>query len=428
MRTVLLGICGLGKAQLAGRIDSWCQTHHHHAPLRIEDFEHNYLPNGAKVPYRTFLRDAPTKQFDYWRSGWAELRGSGFLGSTNDDTVLLMHGAIVRGDYGTRVVLDLPSVLEFQPDTIITLIDDVYDLWWRTEDRAKDDSWKGRPTLEQLIAARRTEQLVGDLIANHLNPPARHVVLSVNHPLENAARLILSTSPPHIVYLAFPISEPRRMLQQQPPNQRGMDLINEFHRSAFQIQKELPNCLFITPLAIDERPLSDLARQPESGVVEEVAAAQGEPDQQCLRFDRDTRRWPTTIVGPRETLISAGPPNASAQKPIPLSQVRAASGSIETDVGWRDYRLVLQADALAVCCPVMNNRDELAGGVRDEINFATTRGKPVYIYQDEQQDEKNLARQLLKPGSSAMGVSDQQELITFCQSMEDALKRAAGAD
>jgi len=110
---------------------------------------------------------------------------------------------------------------------------------------------------------------------------------------------------------------------------------------------------------------------------------------------------------------------------MPLRQVLAASGSIETDVGWRDYRLVLQADSLVACCPVLNNRPDVSGGVRDEINFARTNGKPIYIYQDPGQDEENHARREINKDASAMGPSDYQDLVNFCDSIDDALARAS---
>lgn len=250
---LILGVCGIEKRQVADRLASWCDRWHHHK-LRIVDFEHDFLAPPGEMAFHNFLGSDPRAQCAHWREAWTRLEGKLNDEPCENPTLLLLHGAIVRGDYGVRTAYDIDSIRSFGPDLIITLIDNVYDLWWRTEARAKGEAWRGRPTLEQLIVARRVEQLIGDQIANHIHEKrVRHVVLSVHHPCESAARLIFDN--PRIVYLAFPISEPRRMLRETPPNERGAESINRFHSGAFGYQRDNPGVVFVSPIAIDERPL-----------------------------------------------------------------------------------------------------------------------------------------------------------------------------
>ena len=81
-----------------------------------------------------------------------------------------------------RWILDVNEVASFRPHLIVTLIADVYDMWWRTESRAAGEAWKGRPTLEQLLLARRFEVAIGDQLALASATNPRHIVLAVGHP------------------------------------------------------------------------------------------------------------------------------------------------------------------------------------------------------------------------------------------------------
>jgi hypothetical protein len=415
----------------------------------VVDFEKDYIRGKRCVSIQTFLKHSPDQQYRIWRDAWGELQKAHDLEGLDEPILLLIHGAIVRGAYGVRAAYDLEKVRDFKPDLVITLIDNVYDLWWRTESRAGGSPWMGRPTLEQLLTARRTEQLVGDQIANHLEPPVRHVLLSVHHPCESAARFILGDPP--IIYMAFPISEPRRMLRSDPRNRTGVALVDALHTAAFALQRREPEIVFVSPLTIDERPLSDLLDSKDAlgeCLVGEAGTPGGEPrplreilspesfervlagtlDEEAekaspaLRFDREGCRWSTDAIGAPETLLTPGPPADDDRKPIPLTRIWDAAGTIRTDVAWRDSRLVLQADALAVFCPVMNNAGKLARGVQFEMGEASHLDIPMSLYQDPTQDQGAFEAWFGTPGS--MGMTLVQEQIHQCDSLEQMLRRA----
>lgn len=143
-----------------------------------------------------------------------------------------------------------------------------------------------------------------------------------------------------------------------------------------------------------------------------------------LQFDREQERWPTDAIASASDALTPGAPSEELRRSFPLAEVKNAAGTIRTDVEWRDYRLVLQADALAVFCPVMNNRAELARGVRNEIEYASILGKPVYVFQDPDEDKNNTFQKWVpEPGS--MGESPIQRPVTVCDSVADVLSRAA---
>lgn len=430
-RVLILGTCGIRKKSVAERIQQWARNHHSQE-IRIVDFEHDYLVRAITQPYRSFLKEPrPAVQFEQWRKGWrAFAKAQGFRENVNDgrdqpDTpeLLLLHGSIVNGQYGVRAVHDVRDVVAYQPDLIISLIDDVYDTWWRTEKLAKGHPQRGRPTIEQLLLARRVEQLVGDQIANHLPEPPRHIVLSVHHPIECAVRLIMSE--PRVVYMAFPISEPRRMRQDPSEKRpsRGIDKVNDFHCQAFDFQKDNPGVVFISPIAIDELPFSRIATESAEGKNTQESGVGDEIEETC--FPREDLRWPTAKYWKEDSVLCPGRPEPT---PVPIRQVADAAGMIRTDVGWRDYRLVLQADSLAVFNPVMNNRDRLSGGVQNEIEFATLTDKRIYAYQEKEEDQNDFFRKEFLREESSMGDSPLTSNIELCQSVPDLLVKASAPE
>lgn len=436
-RVLLLGTCGIGKKGVADRIKKWGEDHHSQ-DIRIVDFEHEYLVDEIQKPYRSFLNEArPVEQFEQWRKGWRAFSKSQgiqeFVDKRRDqpDTpeLLLLHGSIVNGNYGVRAVYDVKGIAAYQPDLIISLIDDVYDTWWRTQLKAKGHPLSGRPTMEQLLLARRVEQLVGDQIANHLPQPPRHVVLSVHHPIECAVRLILGQ--PRIVYMAFPISEPRRMLcadSSEEGTTRGIDKVNDFHCQAFSFQKDYPEVVFISPIAIDELPFSKIVNGVMEGEKTQESGVRDEFREKAFR--RDDLRWPTSEYWKEDAVLCPGRPEPTL---VPVRQVADAAGMIRTDVVWRDYRLVLQADSLAVFNPVMNNRGALSGGVQNELEFASLTDKRIYAYQDEEEDkgkddEQGFFKKEFIREDSSMGASPMTSNIELCESVQELLVKASAPE
>ena len=120
------------------------------------DFESDWLFRSGKhgVNRETFLDAEPTSQRASWEKAWDHLWNSDLsarVERNNEDIFLGMHGCYIRGHYGSRCVLDFQKVAAFRPHVVLTLIADVYDMWWTTEARANGEAWKGQPTLEHLL-------------------------------------------------------------------------------------------------------------------------------------------------------------------------------------------------------------------------------------------------------------------------------------
>ena len=152
-----------------------------------------------------------------------------------------------------------------------------------------------------------------------------------------------------------------------------------------------PKRVYISPLSIDELPLRDII----------------EPEKENLEFDPNQLRWPLQELWGNAELLCETPPTP---QPIPRSQLAEIAGILETDVGWRDFRLVRQASSLGVYCPKPPNRDRFSRGVEAEIRAAVEGvDKRIYIWQNPDWDPQNVVGHTIgTPGSMGMDVLQRQ--------------------
>lgn len=320
---------------------------------------------------------------------------------------------VVSDVYGARSVVDISQLAkDFKPTLIITLIDDVYSAWWRTEARAKANSViGGNPSFEQLVMARRSEMMLGDMLAlqSDVEPMCRHVVLAVHHPTDTLWNLVANDA--HAIYLSFPISQPRRLLGEG--DLEGQQAINAYHHEILRRQIDNPTLAFISPLAIDELPFAEVlkrGRQPPGGTI----TFDWQDRVFAVASRREAERWSPSELWGDSTVLLSGP----APEPIPIDLPASDStdskpsyedvvGLLKTDVSWRDYRLVSQSAALAVFCPVMKGSTDLSSGVRMEVEQATTHHIPSFVYQNSEWDPHGLVEKALQADAGAMAVNPQ---------------------
>lgn len=410
-RVLFFGVTGVektgGEATTEGwgvlrRLARWVEDNRKRSPRpKVVDFETEYLFNprkGGKVSY-SFLGDNEETQREIWRDAWTRF-ASEYSVSQERDLFVAMHGCIVRGHYGVRSVVDAEKLAAWVKggsaksnkgkksksncalDMVVTLIDDVYDMWWRTEKRAEGMDLFGRPTIEQLLYARRTELIVADQVAHSVDPPIPHFVISVAHPCETLANRIYSTEPT-VIYLCFPISAPRDLKARDNDNS-GINEIMGFLRDAYVRQHKNESLVIVCPLGIDELPLVGVAK----AAIRELDPKSDIEKAKPLVFDRDGLRWSMDSVWAANACLSPGPLANQDRVPIPLAQLDAACGMIHSDVAWRDYRLVSQCGqtgCLASYNPKFRKDREFSRSVRREIGFATGIC-PVFVYQNREND------------------------------------------
>jgi len=123
-----------------------------------------------------------------------------------------------------------------------------------------------------------------------------------------------------------------------------------------------------------------------------MALAKDCNDAEPVPFDRAGARWNLDEVWPVADRL--GKPAGEPFQNFPCQQLRDAAGNIFTDVTFRDYRLVEQSHCLAVFNPVFYNvlsgRTDMSRSVLNEIEFAVSLGKRVFVYQDEARDPDKI--------------------------------------
>ena len=331
------------------------------------------------------------------------------LGNINnhEDTFLLLHSTISRSFYGIRSPIIFERLLDWNPDAIVTLFDDVYVCWNNTQVRAKGNHYIGMPTLEQLILNRRVEMVIGDLLSANLgirgnNVP--HYFLATRHPCSLLDRLLYPPNELKTIYLSFPISAPRRMLKNG--NNDGINEVNIFLKAAYDRANSDRSLALFCPLSIDELPLVSLP-------------GANEGDEKCV-FEKDMR-WDMFSLCEHPLLNNDPLPDTID---ISKQEIEEASSSIKLDVAIRDYRLIDQSQALWVFNPVFKEDDKAAilepsGGVSNEIDYATHQSVPVYIYQNPDHDPGGIAPEKWRNSPSALGVGFSASQINFVNNMND---------
>jgi hypothetical protein len=396
-RILLLGPTGVDKAAAAARLSLHLERRGH--GFRFVDFENAHLKNepGARS-WTQFLAQDLALQTLTWRRAWDEFKKS----LTTETTVLALHATYVSSVLGLRFPIHIPSICQdFQPTLIISLIDDVYAMWKRTEERAAGRDDKGRPNFDQLLVARRAEQTMGDLVLSHTESRAtRHVLCATGNNLDALANLIIFDAP--VTYLSFPISAPRRLAKAGDTS--FIELINQAHHlAAEEMVRDTRRC-FISPLAIDELPIVFKAESEASDTVSfncandrwNVAELWGSPDLPILRSEDKVTAFP------KEEVLS----------------VREA---MRTDVGWRDRRLVMQSKSLAIVSPKPPKEDRITRGVAEEIETAVMLGTICHYWQKPEWDPQDYVGNRFS-GAGSMGIGHTQAFVRRVESLVDLIR------
>jgi hypothetical protein len=397
-RVLLLGVTGVDKSLALNQLKEYKET------LTTQNFNSTDFMKQfiePEIELRNFLDSVEDRQRYFWQRGWQNFAKQ--LPGPEEDAILSLHGVLVRPLYGVRTPIDLESLKQFHPDTIITLIDDVYMMWHRTNERAALEESVGRPTLEQLLTARRAELFLGDIIRNHCEVKRLNTLIAVNHPARVLDRLLFGPAKLKRVYLSFPISGPRKDLD--GGDDSGMNQINAFLRQAAAFEEKNPGFVFFCPLTIDELPLLKLLKGSEGSEMVEFNTA---------------NRWDVRRFWGEEMLLTSG---SDAPMSLQLSRddVDRSEGLIRADVATRDYRLVMQSDSLVVFNPWYAGKE--TRGVGSEIRCALFHNIPVKICQDEKAHDPNgQAKKQLKKQAGSIGAPRGSEYIQFYDTTTELFK------
>jgi hypothetical protein len=104
-----------------------------------------------------------------------------------------------------------------------------------------------------------------------------------------------------------------------------------------------------------------------------------------------------------------------------MAQVSSATGTIRTDVGWRDRRLVLQSESLAIVCPKPPGENRITRGVSEEIQTAVPLGIICNLWQKPEWDPKDFVGTTF-PAPGSMGIGQTQASVQKMDTLEDLIR------
>lgn len=417
-KILILGITGVDKkVAIANLLDYFKKRRpKEDFPITV-DFENDYLKK--RVPLHDFLSEKEHIQWMYWKEAWQKFIED--YPNPEKDIILTLHGVIASRMYGFRIPINYGCLQEWKPTKVVTLIDDVYLNWFRTEKRARELDWRGRPTIEQLLMARRAETAVGDSIVRYCGPDkyARNPMVAVRHPARVLYRLLYGPEDLKPIYLSFPISGPREL--EAKGSRAGIDEVNGFMRRAAQFEKENPGACCFCPLTIDELPLQRL--------LGDFKESEADPKREPIKMNVHellSRRWNVRDFWGEETLLCDDEYFQDAVfedivlKPEKIEDVL---GLIRTDVGYRDFRLVIQSQRLAIFNPRFRDGEEISRGVEAEWECAKQHAIPCHVYQDEKYDKEHLTKARIEGREGALGHNPRQEFGKVHPDLETLFNR-----
>lgn len=354
MRAILAGITGVQKdivfenlkqCMAANGMDTLDDRHLYHVSLEDRMGE---LGGGTFTPLLSGFN--PQYQVQLWRRAGQSILEE--LTTNRPDHALMSMHITCYAQGRLFSLIDLQTLQQFRPDFIITLIDDVLDIWGTIVQRDRAQGTHFRLRLRELLAWRSAEITFGDFLARALSSDRRvsHYVVAVKHPATTLYRLLLSSDGFARIYAAFPITSTR---DDKDSRQEIDDTRAELHE----------RFLAFDPLTLDE----------DVPAVFELAAG---TNGGTVTIDESTSRWPIPLAG---TLLSG------AERPYPITiekqELLDVRDDIKQQVRIRDYTLIDQSSCVAGYRPKCDRR--LSQGMIAEFQYAVNTAqppRPVIVY------------------------------------------------
>lgn len=361
MRVLFLGHTGIDKRSCIERLARRClasaklpqdleniRSRRHLRVFHLEDAIGG-LVAGDYIAYLDLFNS--NRQASIWSAAWKLVQGE-ISQSSPENIFISLHATYFRKNRFFSVANN-DLIRDFNPNFIITSVDDAFECWHRIATREKEHPRGTRLRLRDILLWRTVEIMVGDFLVPSTEIP--HYVVATKHPAEMVRRLIFEPASKR-VYASFPISSTRSQNSTRQP-------IDDFRRSLHE------SFTVFDPLTIDERILlTALESRNESDDEVQITL---------------NMRWAPWFGGEYEAL--ATPYDANYPLILPVDQIEEATIDIDRQIEARDYRLIDSVQALAAFRP--NFGDHHARGVNAEIQYAAqTVGIPVHLTWNDLED------------------------------------------
>lgn len=292
------------------------------------------------------------KQFLQWHAGFNNFL-SAIRTAPPKNLFLGMHAVIYK--YSRYISpIDWNLVREFKPDLFVTLIDDVYDIWWRINRSPSKLPGSEEYKLRELMAWRSSEIMATQTLARNLFPdnPRPHYVVAIKHPVSALVKLILHPKTLR-VYSAYPITDAKKTRRD---NSIDGSIIREIDENRATLHSRY---MTFDPITVDEFELKILR--------EEWEKEKAFP----LTFIRQNHRWPMKTEICNLPLLSDVLEYAEQIDDLDPIEIEAIEKDMSFQIRWRDFTLLDQVHCMAAYRPSYNKGSI---GVQRELAYAEQKG------------------------------------------------------
>ena len=380
MRALFLGQTGIDKKRHLKRLTDLCSSRgvNVDAVMNVGDIMYSESHKAGKPLQKGKILDLPLAELAILRR--LAFTGIGYESSRCDNVFVNSHG-VFRWNNQLFRAFEMSELEGFQPDIVITLVDDVETIKHRLDTLKTNKSLPGDVSysLKDLLIWREEEILTADIISSVLKVP--HYVLGVSiepevsaAPMEVAFNLMFEPWKPR-AYVSYPISD----AQDNPPI---WDKVLEFRRL---VRSSLTA---FDPMMIGEKRLQKMMAQERS--------AKGNGGSLVCDVGED-------------------------QIELDISEIEEAIPDIDGQIVARDYKLVDQSEVIVAYFPAdANDNPLIAAGVQSEIEHATAFTKEVIVVWEASKDPTPFIHQRVDRRFSTLG-----ELREYLAQLGDA-KRPDG--
>ena len=384
IRAILAGTTGTRKGKVLNKIEAYLRDRWQEFGDTVMTSELQDEIRPTTPEYVTFLKKTSREdQRRDWREAWDRFLEK--KQTPSPQYVFLALHLTNRCRERTFSLIDWNRLRDFKPDVLITLIEDIYDIWNRIKQGEERLPTPTYMRLNEVMEWRQDEMMIADLIAHSLG--IKNYVVPVKHPSDMLMNLLFREKRKLRIYAAFPVTDTR---------------FEEAARSEIDRYRETlqRNFIVFDPLTIDEMILQFLAKQAR------------ERDKDEVIIKKEGMRWPM----PWQSLVETEKDEYPIQIPLSeLLEVAVFQPPTEHTEGGRgikprDLRFIDQSEALTAYRPYY--KGIRSGGVMTEIAYASdSRGEPAYVLWPYPEEDGQFSQALM------------EERGIPCWSMEELLAR-----
>lgn len=396
MNVLFLGTTGLEKTNLLEQLGNYaCKMKydlptglkHDSAPDYIQIFDiDNRIRKNLLLGYTAFMdSNVRDDHITAWKTELEMILKE--INQTKPKNVFLSAHAVYFRYNNYFTMINQNTLTKFHPDIIITLLDDIYDVSKKVADREKTSGTNSSCTLSEALGWRTVETLMADYLAENLFIDAKsmeinpellksappeisklfgqnipHYILAVKHKISTFYKLLFERKR-LILYSSFPITSTRTNLEK-------IEEINSFKKKLDE------NYTVLDPATIDEI------------LVKDKKSMEKEEYEYLKKNNLIFLENENTVVLTR----LAGDYSRSTQLPdtIKIEELQKINDPILKHVENRDYRMVKQSDGVVAYRPFWGEREDPAGGVDRELQWALDSKKAALAYHPDEDGNPKL--------------------------------------